>query len=129
MDLNRVTLIGNISSIPESKKLSTGATVTKTHLATSLAWKDKKSGEFKEKSDFHTVIGWNKLGDRMAQYLKKGDRVYIEGRVDNRSFAGKDGVTKYFTDIVAERMIMLGKSKRVEVTDTEPVAEPITEPF
>lgn len=129
MDLNRITLIGNISSEPEQKKLTSGTSVTKTHLATSLSWKDSKSGEYKEKSNFHTVIGWNKLGDRMQQYLKKGDRVYIEGRVDNRSFSGKDGVTKYFTDIVAERMIMLGKSKRVEVTDTEPVAEPITEPF
>lgn len=129
MDLNRVTLIGNLSSVPEQKKLASGATVTKAHLATSYSWKDRKSGEQKEKSDFHTLIAWNKLGDRMQQYLKKGDRIYIEGRIDNRSYDGKDGVTKYFTDIVAERMIMLGKAKRVEMTDTEPVTEPITEPF
>ena len=75
MDLNRVTLIGNLSSVPEQKKLASGSTVTKAHLATNYSWKDRKTGELKEKADFHNLIAWNKLGDRMQQYLKKGDRI------------------------------------------------------
>lgn len=129
MDLNRVTLIGHISSTPEQKKLDSGRSVTRTSLATNYAWKDAKSGEPKTKADFHTVVAWNKLGDRVQQYLKKGDRIYVEGRLDNRSFAGKDGVTKYFTDIIADKLIMLGKGKRVEVTEEATVTEPVLEAF
>ncbi len=126
MDLNRVTLIGHLSTEPEQKQTAAGRSVTRTNIATNFVWKDK-SGEQKEKVDFHTIVAWNKLGDRLQQYLKKGDRVYIEGRLDHHSYE-KDGVTKYVTDVIAEKMIMLGKSKR-EVVAEETVVEPITEPF
>lgn len=126
MDLNRVTLIGHLSTEPEQKQTAAGRSVTRTNLATNFVWKDK-AGSQKEKVDFHTIVAWNKLGERLQQYLKKGDRVYIEGRLDHHSYE-KDGVTKYVTDVIAEKMIMLGKSKR-EVVVEETVVEPISEPF
>lgn len=128
MDLNRVTLIGHLSTEPEQKQTAAGRSVTRTSLATNFVWKDSKSGEQKEKVDFHTVVAWNKLGDRLQQYVKKGDRIYIEGRLDHHSYE-KDGVTKYFTDVIAEKMIMLGKGKREVVAEEAVVTEPITEPF
>jgi single-strand DNA-binding protein len=128
MDLNRVTLIGHLSTEPEQKQTAAGRSVTRTSLATNFVWKDNKTGEQKEKVDFHTVVAWNKLGERLQQYVKKGDRIYVEGRLDHHSYE-KDGVTKYFTDIIAEKMIMLGKGKREVVVEEAVVTEPITEPF
>lgn len=115
MDLNKAVLIGNLTKDPETKELSSGRSVTKVTVATNYNWKDKTSGEKKEKATFHTVIGWNKLAGIMGQYLKKGDKVYFEGRIDNRTWEDKDGKKKYFTDVVATDMIMLGgKSKKAE---------------
>ena len=124
MDLNRVTLIGNVSSTPEGKTLTSGSVVTKLNVATHYGWKDKQ-GERQKKTDFHTVIAWNKLGERMQQYLKKGDRLYIEGRINNHSYEGTDGKTRHVTDIVADNMIMLGKAKRTVEDDT--TVEPLPE--
>ncbi len=113
MDLNRIALLGNVSQEPEQKTLANGASVTKLNVATSYAWKDSKSGDKKEKVNFHTVIAWNGLGKTMNSYLKKGDKVYLEGRVDNRSYEDKAGITRYVTEIIAQRLIMLGgKSKK-----------------
>lgn len=123
MDLNRITLLGNVSQEPEQKTLSNGASVTKVNVATSYTWKDSKSGDKKEKVNFHTIIAWNGLGKTMHSYLKKGDRVYVEGRVDNRSYEDKAGITRYVTDIVAQRLIMLGGSKKEAVATEEPVEE------
>ncbi|MFA6027967.1 MAG: single-stranded DNA-binding protein [Patescibacteria group bacterium] len=124
MDLNKVILIGNIAREPENKNLTSGQSVTKVTLATNHKWKDQKSGEKKSKADFHTVIGWNKLGQNMAAYLKKGDKVYFEGRLNNNSYEGKDGKKKYFTDVVASNMIMLGGATKRE--DAQKVAEEAT---
>ncbi len=122
MDLNRITLIGNVSKDPEQTELPSGATVTRLHVATNHSWKDSKTGEKKEKVNFHTVIAWNGLGNTMNTYLKKGDRMYVEGRLDNRTVEKDDGTVKYYTDIVAKRMIMLGGKKKVEES-TEQVQE------
>ena len=123
MDLNRIFLVGNVANDPEVKKFESGSAVTKMKVATGHAWKEAKPKERKEKVAFHTVLGWNGLGTTMAKYLKKGDRVLIEGRVDYRSYEASDGTTKYITDIVASNMIMLGskgKSAKVEAAQTVP---------
>ncbi|MFH0819311.1 MAG: single-stranded DNA-binding protein [Patescibacteria group bacterium] len=118
MDLNQATLIGNVARDPETKTLTSGQKVTKATLATNYAWKDKQTGEKKSKADFHTVVGWNGIGQNMADYLKKGDKVYFAGRINNSSWEGKDGQKKYYTDIIASKMIMLGHaSKKEEVED------------
>lgn len=108
MDLNKATLIGNVAREPETKKLSSGQHVTKVVLATNFVWKDKNSSEKKTKTDFHNVIGWHKLGENMAKYLKKGDKVYFEGRIDNRIWEDQEKKKHYYTDIVASSMNMLG---------------------
>ena len=128
MDLNRVTLIGNLSTEPEQKQLTTGRSVTRTNLATNFIWKDRKTGEQKEKVDFHSIVAWNTIGERIQKHLKKGDRIYVEGRLDHHSYE-KDGVTKYFTDVIADKLIMLGKAKREVVAEEPVVTEPVTEPF
>jgi single-strand DNA-binding protein len=128
MDLNRVTLIGNLSTEPEQKQLATGRSVTRTNLATNFVWKDRKTGEQKEKVDFHSIVAWNTIGDRIQKHLKKGDRIYVEGRLDHHSYE-KEGVTKYFTDVIADKLIMLGKAKREVVAEEPVVTEPVTEPF
>ncbi len=133
MDLNRVSLIGHASNSPERKQLESGSAVTKVNVATNYAWKMADTGERKEKVDFHTIIAWNKLGDRIAQYIKKGDRLYLEGRLNYRTFTGKDGTTKYVTDIVADKLIMLGKKpvttakqekEEAMTIETDPVVVP-----
>lgn len=133
MDLNKAILIGNIAREPETKTLTSGKSVTKVTLATNLTWKDSKSGEKKSKADFHNIVGWNSLGQNMAKYLKKGDKVYFEGRINNRSWEDKEGKKKYFTDIVASSMIMLGgsgkkeelekRAAKAEIAEDAPVAD------
>lgn len=126
MDLNRISLLGNVSNDPEQKEVGSGASVTRLNVATNHSWKDAKTGELKEKVNFHTVVAWNGLGKTMATYLKKGDRVYIEGRVDHRAVPDTSSkATRYFTDVVAQKMIMLGGKKKA-TTDEEPVVEEIS---
>lgn len=108
-----MALIGYVSNTPEQKKLER-AHVTRVHLATNYVWKDGQSGERKEKVNFHTIIAWNKLGDIIAEYVKKGDRLYVDGRLDYRTYVGKDGQPRYVTDIVADKMIMLTAPKQRE---------------
>ncbi len=108
MDLNKVTLIGNMVRDPESRSLRTGAHVTRFSLATNYAWHDAKTKAKKEAVDFHNVIAWGKLGDIVQQYVKKGSKLYIEGRLRNRSYVAKDGSKRSANEIVADNMIMLG---------------------
>lgn len=108
MDLNKVTLIGNMVRDPESRSLNTGARITRFSLATNYAWQDVKTKAKKEAVDFHHVIAWGKLGDIIQQYVKKGSKLYVEGRLRNRSYVGKDGTKRSATEVVADNMIMLG---------------------
>lgn len=108
MDLNKVTLIGNMVRDPESRSLRTGAHITRFSLATNYAWQDAKTKAKKEAVDFHNVIAWGKLGDIVQQYVKKGSKIYVEGRLRNRSYVAKDGGKRSATEIVADNMIMLG---------------------
>jgi len=108
MDLNKVTLIGNMVRDPESRSLRTGQTVTKFSLATNYAWQDAKTKAKKEAVDFHDIIAWGKLGEIVRQYVKKGSKIYVEGRLRNRAYTAKDGQKRTAKEIVADNMIMLG---------------------
>ncbi len=110
MDLNRVELIGHISKEPLQKAVGK-QTLTKLHIATNHVWRDHASGEIKEKADFHSVVAWGKLGDSMQKFLRKGEPVYIEGRLSNHQYEDQAGVTHYYTDVVAERMILCSHKK------------------
>ncbi|MFA6391956.1 MAG: single-stranded DNA-binding protein [Patescibacteria group bacterium] len=108
MDLNKATIIGRLTRDPETKTIPSGQTVTTFSLATSFNWTDK-SGQKQEKSEFHNIVTWGKLAEIAGQYLKKGGQVYIEGRLQTRSWDGDDGKKRYRTEIVGENMIMLGR--------------------
>ncbi len=108
MSLNRVQLIGNLTRDPEMKQIPGGQVVTSFGVATNLTWKDQ-SGEQQSKAEFHNIVAWRKLAEICGQYLKKGSKVFIEGRLQTRDWEGEDGVKRYRTEIVADNMIMLDR--------------------
>ena len=114
MDLNKATLIGRLTADPESRTTPNGQTVVSFSIATNLVWKDA-NGEKKEKTEFHNMVAWRKLAEIITQYLKKGSRIYLEGRLQTRSWEDQNGIKKYRTEIIADNMIMLdNKGANVE---------------
>ncbi len=108
MNLNKAMIIGNLTRDPEVKNIPSGATVTQFAVATNLVWNDNQ-GQKQEKVEFHNVVAWRKLGEICGQYLKKGTKIYIEGRLQTKEWTGNDGVKRYKTEIIAENMIMLDR--------------------
>ena len=113
MDLNKVTLIGNMVRDPETATLRTGTHVTRFSLATLYAWQDPKTKSKREAVDFHSCIAWGKLSDIVHEYVQKGAKIYVEGRLRNRAYVAKDGSKRVAVEIVVDNMIMLGhRTKR-----------------
>lgn len=108
MDLNKVMIIGRLTRDPELRTIPSGASVCQLGVATGYVYTNQQTGQKVESTEFHNVVMWRKLGEIAAQYLKKGARVYIEGRLQTRSWDGQDGQKRYRTEIVADNMIMLG---------------------
>lgn len=104
--LNLVLLIGNLTRDPELRYTANGRAVCDIGLATNRAWKTE-AGEKKEETEFHRIVIWGKLAEISGQYLKKGRKVYVRGRLTNRSFTGKDGLLKNSTEIIADDVIFL----------------------
>lgn len=109
MNLNKAMVIGNLTRDPEIKTIPSGATVAAFSVATSFVWKDQ-TGQKQEKVEYHNIVAWKRLAEIVGQYLKKGSKVYIEGRLQTRDWTGQDGVKKYRTEIIAENMIMLDRA-------------------
>ncbi len=107
MDLNKVMIIGRLTRDPELRTIPSGASVCQIGLATNYVYNNQATGQKVEQVEYHNVVLWRKLGEIAAQYLKKGRRVYIEGRLQTRSWDGKDGQKRSRTEIIAENMIML----------------------
>lgn len=105
MNLNKVQLIGRLTRDPEIRTTPSGQTVATIGLATNRTWNDK-AGQKQEKSEFHNIVIWGRLAEIAGQYLTKGQEAYFEGRLETRSYTGKDGVERKTTDIVAENMQM-----------------------
>ena len=105
---NRVILIGNLTRDPEMKQIPGGQVVTTFGIATNFTWKDQ-SGEQQSKVEFHNVVAWRRLAEICGQYLKKGSKIFVEGRLQTRDWEGEDGTKRYRTEIVADNMIMLDK--------------------
>ncbi len=118
MNLNKVTLIGNLTADPKTLQLA-GQSVTTFGLATNYRWRDYRTKALKESVEFHTIVAWRRIGEVVAKYLKKGDRVFLEGRLQTRSWQDKQGVKRYRTEVVADQLIMLGKASRA----AEPVEQ------
>lgn len=110
MDLNKVMIIGNVTRDPEAKTTPQGTNVTSFSIATNMVWTDK-NGTKQEKVEFHNIVAWRKLAEICSQYLKKGSKVYIEGRLQTRNWDDPSGVKKYRTEIIAENMIMLDRAQ------------------
>lgn len=104
--VNKVILIGNCGSDPETRYMPSGGAVTNITLATSESWKDKQSGQQQERTEWHRVVFFNKLAEIAGEYLHKGSKVYVEGSLRTRQWE-KDGVKRYTTEIVANEMQML----------------------
>ena len=105
--INKVIIIGNLTRDPEMIHTQGGQAITRFSVATSESWKDKTTGNKKEKAEFHRVVTFGKLAEICGKYLAKGKQVFIEGRLQTSSWE-KDGVTRYSTDIIASEMKMLG---------------------
>ena len=105
--INKVILIGNLGQDPETRYMPSGGAVTNITLATSESWKDKQTGEQKENTEWHRVVFFNRLAEIAAEYLRKGSKAYVEGRLQTRKWQGKDGQDRYTTEIVASEMQML----------------------
>jgi single-strand DNA-binding protein len=105
--INKVILIGNLGKDPDVRYTAGGSAVANITVATSESWKDKQTGEKKEQTEWHRVVLFGKLGEIAGEYLKKGAKVYIEGRLQTRKWQGQDGQDRYTTEIVASDMQML----------------------
>lgn len=108
MSLNRAQLIGNLTRDPELRQVPGGSTVATFSIATNFSWTDA-SGQKQDKAEYHNVVAWRKLAEICGQYLKKGGKVFIEGRIQTRDWEGEDGIKRYKTEIVADNMIMLDR--------------------
>ncbi len=105
--INKVILIGNLGKDPEVRYMPSGGAVANLTVATSESWKDKKTGENQDRTEWHRVVMFNRLGEIAGEYLKKGSKVYIEGKLQTRKWQNKEGQDQYTTEIVANEMQML----------------------
>ncbi len=106
MNLNKAMIIGNLTRDPETRNTPSGQTVTSFSVATNMVWTDQ-SGQQQKKVEFHNVVAWRRLAEICGQYLQKGSKVYIEGRLQTNEWTGQDGVKRFKTEIITENMIML----------------------
>ncbi|MDP2708832.1 MAG: single-stranded DNA-binding protein [bacterium] len=109
MNLNKAMIIGNLTRDPEIRTTPTGQTVASFSVATNYVWTDQ-SGQKRDKAEFHNIVAWRRLAEIVGQYLKKGSKIYIEGRLQTRDWTGQDGVKRYRTEIIADNMIMLDRA-------------------
>lgn len=105
--VNKVILVGNLGNDPETRFMPSGGAVTNASIATSETWKDKQTGEPKERTEWHRVVFFNRLGEIAGEYLKKGSKVYVEGALRTRKWQDQSGADRYSTEIVASEMQML----------------------
>lgn len=122
MNLNKAMIIGFLTRDPEIRTTPNGKTVASFSVATNFVWTDQ-SGQKREKAEFHNIVAWARLAEICGQYLKKGSKIYLEGRLQTRDWVGQDSVKRYRTEIVAENMIMLdraGAGARSQIDRNEP---------
>jgi len=105
--VNKATLIGNLTKDPELRQTPNGTSVCSFTVATNHSWKDA-NGAKQEKPEYHNIVAWGKLAEICGNYLTKGRKVYLEGRIQTRDWEGEDGIKRYRTEIIAENMVMLG---------------------
>lgn len=105
--LNRAQIIGNLTRDPEMRSTPNGAAVTSFSVATNFSWTDQKTGQRQDRAEYHNIVAWRRLAEIIAQYTKKGTKIFVEGRIETRDWTGEDGVKRYRTEIVADNIIIL----------------------
>jgi single-strand DNA-binding protein len=125
--VNKVTILGNITKDPELKYTPSGVAVTNMSVATNRAYKAKGSEEWTEVAEFHNIVLFGKTAELIDQLCSKGNRIYLEGRLQTRSWEGKDGVKRYTTEIVAEDFVLLTPKLKEETEVKPPIQEPVGE--
>ncbi|MFO7889136.1 MAG: single-stranded DNA-binding protein [bacterium] len=125
--VNKVILIGRLGADPELKYTPSGTAVVNFRLATNLVWKDR-DGNKKEKTNWHNIVAWRKLAEIIGEWVKKGSRIYIEGRIETRSYEDANGVKKWITEIVADSMEMLGDKGSGSSNNIDTSTQPPTSP-
>ena len=105
--INKAIIVGNLGADPETRYTAGGTAVTNCNVATSETWRDKTSGEMQERTEWHRIVFFARLAEVAGEYLKKGSKVYVEGRIQTRKWQGQDGQDRYTTEIVANEMQML----------------------
>jgi len=138
MNLNKAMIIGNLTRDPEVRTTPSGQSVASFSVATSRVWKNAE-GQKQEAVEYHNIVAWGKLAEICGQYLNKGKKVYVEGRIQTRDWQGQDGVKRYRTEIITENMIMLdraggtasnassGTSYSQPLRQTSPSSQPVEE--
>ena len=121
--VNKVILIGNLGRDPEIRYTKSGTAVANLNLATTDSWKDPQ-GDRQERTEWHRVVAWDKLAEISKEYLSKGRQVYIEGRLQTRSWEDKDGNKRYTTEIRADQLLMLGGRGDGPSRDSDPPPTP-----
>jgi single-strand DNA-binding protein len=129
--VNKVILVGRLGRDPEVRYTPSGTAVANFSIATSEQWTNK-DGEKQERTEWHKIVAWRRLGEICGEYLHKGSQIYIEGRLQTRDWEDRDGNKRYTTEVIAQTMQMLGsadKGGKAETTDERfPVEEPVTVP-
>jgi len=127
--INKVILVGRLGKDPEVRYTRDGVAVAVFPIATSIEWKDKNTGEKKEKTEWHRIEAWRRLGEICGEYLHKGKQVYIEGRLQTDSWEDSDGNKRYTTKVVARDMQMLDSPIKAEEERPQGQQPPFEEPI
>ncbi len=127
--VNKAILVGNLGADPELRYTASGTAVAGFNMATTERYKDK-NGELQERTEWHSIVCWGRMGELANEYLKKGRSVYIEGRIQTRNYEDKDGIKRYKTEIVAQQMQFLGgrAQSNQSSTPTETTSSAPSEP-
>lgn len=126
--LNKMQLIGNLGADPEIRYMPDGSPTASVTVATTDTWKDKATGEKKEKTEWHRVVFFKGLAEVVRDYLKKGSQIYVEGKLRTRKWTDKEGIDRYTTEIVGQEMQMLGKKPLAETQSAQHANTPPDEP-
>ena len=121
--VNKVLIIGNLGSDPEIKYTKAGDPVANLSIATSESWKDKNSGDLQEKVEWHRVVMFSRLAEIAEQYLKKGSKVFVEGKLQTRKWQDQEGKDRYTTEVVAKEMTMLDSRSTSQAQENSPKVE------
>lgn len=127
MGVNRVTLLGNLGADPETKKTASGQSITLFNLATSNSWTNR-DGQRQEHTEWHRVVVWGKLAETCAEYLAKGRKVYIEGRLQTRSWEDDKNQKRYTTEVVAREVLFLNSKSENMASSSQSSSSSINEP-